>query len=155
MSAMASQITGVSIVCTTVCSGADQRKHQSSGSLAFVRGIHRRPLNSPHKGPVTRKMFPFNDVIMWSNVADTLTHFGLSMLVSQESTRTAWVMQSKTNFQQQKSKSSSSSSSQLPSSSPSVIIIVTTTTNIVTLPAFGDKFITCICIVNLIFSIHA
>ena len=40
--------------------GADQRKHQSSTSLAFVRW----PMNSPHKGPVTRKMFPFDDVIM-------------------------------------------------------------------------------------------
>ena len=36
--AMASQITGVSIVCSTVCSGADQRKHQSSASLAFLWG---------------------------------------------------------------------------------------------------------------------
>ena len=46
---------------------ADQRKHQSSASLAFVRGIHRGPANSPHKGPVTRKMSPFYDVIMnWS-----------------------------------------------------------------------------------------
>ena len=44
--------------------GADQRKHQSSASLAFVWGIHRGPVNSPHKGPVTRKMFPFDDVIM-------------------------------------------------------------------------------------------
>ena len=44
--------------------GADQRKHQSSASLALVRGIHRWPVNSPHKGPVTRKMFPFDDVIM-------------------------------------------------------------------------------------------
>ena len=52
------------IVCTAVCSGADQRKHQSSASLAFVRGIHRRPVISPHKGPVTRKTFPFDDVIM-------------------------------------------------------------------------------------------
>ena len=52
MSAMASQITGVSIVCWTVWSGADQRKHQSSASLAFVRGIHRWPVDSPHKGPV-------------------------------------------------------------------------------------------------------
>ena len=64
MNAMASQITGVSIAYSAVCSGADQRKHQSSTSLAFVRGIHRWPVNSPHKGPVTRKMFPFNDVIM-------------------------------------------------------------------------------------------
>ena len=44
--------------------GADQRKHQSPASLAFVMGIHRSPVNSPHKGPVTRKMFPFDDVIM-------------------------------------------------------------------------------------------
>ena len=41
-----------------------QKKHQSSASLAFVRGIHRLPVNSPHKRPVTRKMFPFNDVII-------------------------------------------------------------------------------------------
>ena len=46
--------------------GADQRKHQSSASLAFVWGIHRWPVNSSHKGPVTRKMVPFDDVIMWS-----------------------------------------------------------------------------------------
>ena len=45
-------------------SGADQSKHQSSVSLAFVQGIHRWPVNSPHKWPVTRKMFPFDDVIM-------------------------------------------------------------------------------------------
>ena len=64
MRAVAFQITGVSIVCSLVCSGADQRKHQSSASLAFVRGIHRSPMDSPHKGPVTRKMFPFDDVIM-------------------------------------------------------------------------------------------
>ena len=64
ISAMASQIIGVSIVYSNVCSGADRRKHQSSASLAFVRGIHRGPVNSPHKGPVTRKMFLFDDVIM-------------------------------------------------------------------------------------------
>ena len=64
MSVMASQIIGVSIVHSTVSSGADQRKLQSSASLAFVRGICRWPVNSPHKGLVTRKMFPFDDVIM-------------------------------------------------------------------------------------------
>ena len=52
MSTMASQITCLAIVYSTV--NSDQRKHQSSASLAFVRGIHR---------PVTRKMFPFDDVI--------------------------------------------------------------------------------------------
>ena len=40
------------------------KKASSSASLAFVRGIHRSPLDSPHKGPVTRKIFPFDDVII-------------------------------------------------------------------------------------------
>ena len=44
--------------------GNGQRKHHSSASLAFVRGIHWGPVNSPHKWPVTRKMFPSDDVIM-------------------------------------------------------------------------------------------
>ena len=66
MTAMASQITSLTIVYSIVYSGADQRKYQSSASLAFVRGSHRWLVNSPHKGPVTRKMFPFDDVIMLS-----------------------------------------------------------------------------------------
>ena len=65
MSTMATQITSLTIVYSSVYSDTDQRKHQSSASLAFVRGIHRWPVNSPHKGPVTRKMFPFDEVIMW------------------------------------------------------------------------------------------
>ena len=64
MGAIASQITSLTIVYSIVYSDADQRKHQSSASLAFVRGIHREPVNSPHKWPVTRKMVPFDDVIM-------------------------------------------------------------------------------------------
>ena len=64
MSSMAFQITSLTIVYSTVYSDADQRKHQSSASLAFLRGIHRWPVNFPHKSPVTRKMFPFDDVIM-------------------------------------------------------------------------------------------
>ena len=83
MRAKTSQITGVSIVNSTVCIGADQRKRQNSSSLVFVRGtmtggfpsqrdihwplwceFHRWPVNSAQKGPVTRKMFPFEDVIM-------------------------------------------------------------------------------------------
>ena len=67
MSMIASQITSLTSVYSTVYLGADQRKHQSSASLAFVWGIHRRPVNSPHKGPVTRKEFPFDDVIMAIN----------------------------------------------------------------------------------------
>ena len=57
LSSMASQITSLTIVYSTVHLGADQRKHQSSASLAFVRGIHRWPVNSSHKWPVTRKCF--------------------------------------------------------------------------------------------------
>ena len=64
MNTVASQITSLTIVYSTIYSGADQRKHQSSPSLALVWGIHRGPVNSPHRGPVTRKMFPFDDVIM-------------------------------------------------------------------------------------------
>ena len=66
MGTIASQITSLMTVYSTVYSDADQRNHQSSASLAFVRGIHRGPVNSPHKWPVTRKMFPFDDVIMGS-----------------------------------------------------------------------------------------
>ena len=84
MGVIASQITSLTIAYSTVYSDADQRKHQSSASLAFVRGIHRGPVNSAHKWPVTRKMFPFDDVIMvmsiianfwcwgWLLMADTL-----------------------------------------------------------------------------------
>ena len=64
MTTMASQITSPTIGYSTVYSGGNQRKHQSSASLAFVRGIHRWPVNSPHKRSVTRKMFPFDGVIM-------------------------------------------------------------------------------------------
>ena len=56
MGAMASPITSLTIVYSAVYSGADQRKHQSSASLA--------PVNSPHKWPVMQKMFPFDDVFM-------------------------------------------------------------------------------------------
>ena len=64
MGTMGSQNTSLTVVYSTVYSGADQRKHQSSASLAFVRGIHRWPVNSMHKWPVTRKTFPFHYVIM-------------------------------------------------------------------------------------------
>ena len=64
MSTLASQITSLTIVYSTVYPGADLRKHQSSASLAFLRGIQRWPMSSPHKGPVKRKLFPFDDVIM-------------------------------------------------------------------------------------------
>ena len=69
MGAMASQIISLTIVYSTVYSDANQRKYQSSASLAFVRGIHRGPVNSPHKWPVTRKISPFDDVIMSGGIA--------------------------------------------------------------------------------------
>ena len=59
MSAMAPQITSVNGLFRR-----RSKKHHSSASLAFVRGIHRWPVISAHKGPVTRKMFPVDDVIM-------------------------------------------------------------------------------------------
>ena len=64
MGAIASQTTSLTMVYSTVYSDADQRKHQSSASQAFVRGVHQWPVNSPNKWPVTWKMFPFDDVIM-------------------------------------------------------------------------------------------
>ena len=59
-----SAINGVSIVCSTICLGVDLRKCQSSASLPFVSRIHQWPVDSPHKWPVTRKLFPFDDAIM-------------------------------------------------------------------------------------------
>ena len=71
-SPMASQITGISIVYSTVCSGADQRKHQNSASLAFVRGTHRLPRELPTGFPSQRasdaENVPFDDVIMLTSV---------------------------------------------------------------------------------------
>ena len=78
MGAIASLITSLIIVYSTVYSDADQRKHQSSASLACVWGIHRGPVNSPHKWPVTRKMFPLDDVIM---LLYTPSHTGLQVSV--------------------------------------------------------------------------
>ena len=68
MGAIASQITSLTIVFSTVYLDTDQRNYQSSASLAFAWGIHRRSVNSPHKWPVTRKMFPFDDVITGMHV---------------------------------------------------------------------------------------
>ena len=65
MGEIAYQITSLTIVSSAVYSEAEQRKHQSSVSLAVVRGIDRGPVYSPQKWPVTRKMFPFDDGIMF------------------------------------------------------------------------------------------
>ena len=83
MDAMASQITSLTIVYSTVYSGADQRKHQSSASLAFVRAIHRWPVNSLHKWPVTRIIFPFDDVIICEDPAGIyFCYFGFVYICS-------------------------------------------------------------------------
>ena len=79
MGAIASQITRPTIVYWTIYSDADQREHQSSASLAFVRGIHRGPVNSPYKWPVTRKMFPFyNVIILWPTKTNFRSYYGNS-----------------------------------------------------------------------------
>ena len=80
MDAIASQITSLTIVYSIVYSDAHQRKHQSSASLAFVQGIHRGPVNSPHKWPVTRKMFPLDDVIMW---CESASHWWIAIMRGQ------------------------------------------------------------------------
>ena len=72
MSMMASQITSLMIVYSTIYAGANQRKHQSSTSLAFVRGIHQWLVNSPHKGPVIWKIFLFDGVILHYNTSQEI-----------------------------------------------------------------------------------
>ena len=65
MSAMASQITGISIVYTTVC--LFRRRSKETPKLpvtGLCGGMHRWPVNSSHQRPVTRKIFPFDDVII-------------------------------------------------------------------------------------------
>ena len=74
MTAIASQVSSLTIVYSIAYSDTDQRKHQSSVSLASVRAIHRWPVNSPHKRPVKRKMFQFDNVIMWNSVASSKHH---------------------------------------------------------------------------------
>ena len=98
MSTMASDITSLTIVYSTVyIRGVDQRKHQSSASLAFVRGIHRSPVNSPHKGPVTRKCFHLMTPSCWdiaqgaSGIADIAVHV-LNVIVLFSLLISCWTM---------------------------------------------------------------
>ena len=79
---MVPQITSHTVVYSTVYSDADQRKHQSTASLAFVWGIHRDLVNSPHKGPVTQKMFLFDDVIMIIPISTTLVRYNHRVVIS-------------------------------------------------------------------------
>ena len=74
MSAMASPITSLTVVYSAVWSCTYQSKCQSSAALAFVRGIYRSPVNSPHKWSVTREMFPFDDVVMRTKIFNILRY---------------------------------------------------------------------------------
>ena len=84
INAVASQITSIPSVYSTVYSGADQRKYQSSASLAFVRGIHRWPVNSPHKGPVTRNLMRLSWI--WSKYWKLRLKLATHYLVWKDST---------------------------------------------------------------------
>ena len=61
MSAMESQITSLTIVHPTVYS---RRRSKNTSKLRVTGLCDWWPVNTPHKGPVTRKMFPFDDVIV-------------------------------------------------------------------------------------------
>ena len=90
MGPTASQITSLTSVYSIVYSGTYQRKHQSSASLAFVRGIHRGPVNSPHKWPVTRKMFPFDDVIMYHGLSGVKNTSWQSLEIGGKAVNKSW-----------------------------------------------------------------
>ena len=86
ISATASEVTTVSIVCSTVCSETDQRIQQSSAPLAFMKGIHRWQVYSPHKRPVARKSLSFHDVIMINVIwkGTSLAVYSSNMTLTQE-----------------------------------------------------------------------
>ena len=94
MGAMSSQITSITIVYSIVYSGADQRKHQSAASLAFVWANHRWPANSLHKGPETRTIFPFDDVNIVNLLCDyflfSATHGDRLMGIWTPDSRLCW-----------------------------------------------------------------
>ena len=91
MGAIASRITSLTIVYSTIYLDVDQRKHQSSASLAFVREIHRGPVNSPHNGPVTRKLFSFDDVIMTASMSNSDSLLIQIFLMTYWSEIQAWI----------------------------------------------------------------
>ena len=91
--------------CSTFCTDADQRKHQSWESLVFLRGIHRWlvdsphkdqwrsalmfsliwwPGDSPHKGSLMQKMFSFDDVIMHWPLVDVAVILNCSQVNATE-----------------------------------------------------------------------
>ena len=80
MGVKVSQITSLAIVYLSVYSDADQGKHQRSAPLAFVRGVHRWPVNSPHKGPVTRIFFSIVVVVTLFPTKYMKTHICITHL---------------------------------------------------------------------------
>ena len=79
MGAMESQVTSLTIVYLTFYSGKDQRKYQSSVSLAFVRRIHRWRVNSPHKVPVTRQGFHLMTSSWFDGITNVLFKLSIAM----------------------------------------------------------------------------
>ena len=73
MTTMASQITSLTVVYSTVYSDADQRKHQSSASLAFVWGIHRDRWIPHTKGQLRGKCFHLMTSSCWGSISRTCT----------------------------------------------------------------------------------
>ena len=77
MTTVASQITSLAVVCLTVYSDADQRKHQSSASLAFVWGIHWDRTKGQLRGKCFHLMTSSWIVVeTWKETCLTLTHWG-------------------------------------------------------------------------------
>ena len=75
MGTIASQITSLTIVYSTVYSDADKKNPSKLRVTGLCAGIQRGPVNSPHKWPVTRKIFAFDDVIMNArNIKSNLLH---------------------------------------------------------------------------------
>ena len=75
MGVIASQITSLTIVYSTVYLDADQRKHQSSASVAFMWGIHRGPVNSPHKWPVTSIWWRHHGLVLFLKDSEYIPYF--------------------------------------------------------------------------------
>ena len=90
MRSMAFQITSISTVCSTVCWGAHQRKHQSSALPGYWplwrESAGDRYVDSPHKGPVTQTMFTFDDVTMWQDPKQAMSHYTPQFSVAYTST---------------------------------------------------------------------
>ena len=81
MDGIAFQITSLTIVYSIVYSDADKKKTSKLRVTGLCVGIHREPVNSPHKWPVTRKMLPFDDVIILKTFSTSCRAIFISSLV--------------------------------------------------------------------------